>query len=100
MEFNHVHINCFNKLVFFTKFGEEEDSRFISANQVEEFLKDEVFAIFASLKVKIKDEIVDLPVVHEFSDVFLDDISNFPPEREVAFAIDLVPDTRPVSMAS
>ncbi|XP_050878180.1 uncharacterized protein LOC127081998 [Lathyrus oleraceus] len=32
------------------------------------------------------------------AEVFLDDISNFPLEGEVEFAIDLVPGTRPVSM--
>lgn len=31
--------------------------------------------------------------------MFLDDINNLPPERKVEFAINLVPDTSPVSMA-
>ena len=41
----------------------------------------------------------DLPIVSEFPDVFPDDISDLPPEREVEFAVDLVPGTSPVSMS-
>lgn len=37
-------------------------------------------------------------MVSEFPEVFLDDMSEFPPKREVEFTIDLVPGTRPVSM--
>lgn len=34
-----------------------------------------------------------------FPEVFLDDINNFSPEREVEFDIDLLPGTSPMSMA-
>jgi len=37
--------------------------------------------------------------VKEFLEVFPDEILDVPPEREVEFAIDLVPGTKPVSMA-
>ncbi|MCI65925.1 RNA-directed DNA polymerase (Reverse transcriptase), partial [Trifolium medium] len=40
-----------------------------------------------------------LPVVCEFANVFPDDISNLPPEREVEFSINVVPGTSPISMA-
>lgn len=43
--------------------------------------------------------IIDILVVCEFSEVFLEDISDLPPEHEVEFAIDLVHDTSHVSMA-
>ncbi|XP_050916580.1 uncharacterized protein LOC127131707 [Lathyrus oleraceus] len=59
----------------------EEDSRFIFSNQLKKLLKDEaqVLSMFASLKVKTEDVIVKLPMVYRFSDVFPDDISDFPP---------------------
>jgi len=38
----------------------------------------------------------DLSVVQEFPEVFPDDITELPPEREVEFAIDLVPGTSPI----
>ncbi|XP_073133562.1 uncharacterized protein [Henckelia pumila] len=39
----------------------------------------------------------DFPVVNEFSDVFLDEILDFPPIREVEFGIELMPGTSPIS---
>ncbi|XP_016168123.1 uncharacterized protein LOC107610604 [Arachis ipaensis] len=40
-----------------------------------------------------------IPVVCEFPEVFLDDIDEFPPNREVEFAIELVPGAGPISSA-
>ncbi|PNY03074.1 retrotransposon-related protein [Trifolium pratense] len=48
--------------------------------------------MFASLKLEGKYEVSELPVVCEFADVFSDDVSNLPPEREVEFTIDLALD--------
>ena len=38
-------------------------------------------------------------VVNEFMDVFLEDLSGLPPDRDVEFAIDLLPGTAPISKA-
>ena len=40
----------------------------------------------------------EIPVVREFPDVFPDDIVGLPPDREVAFTIDLIPGTEPISI--
>ena len=40
----------------------------------------------------------DIPIVKEFPDVFPDDISCLPPDREVEFTIDLIPRTEPISI--
>ena len=40
----------------------------------------------------------DVPVVRDFLDVFPDDLLGLPPEREIDFPIDLVPDTSPISL--
>ena len=53
----------------------------------------------ASLKESSEKGIVDLPIVQKFPEVFLNDITELPPEREVEFAIDLVPGTSPISIA-
>jgi hypothetical protein len=42
-------------------------------------------------------EICDIPVVCEFSDMFLDDLPGLPPDREVEFIIELKPGTAPIS---
>ena len=44
-------------------------------------------------------ELDSIRVVRDFPDVFPDDLPDLPPEREVDFAIDLVPDTAPISKA-
>ncbi|WVZ81255.1 hypothetical protein U9M48_028649 [Paspalum notatum var. saurae] len=38
-----------------------------------------------------------IPVVSDFSDVFLEELPRLPPDRDVEFAIELVPSTAPVS---
>ena len=40
----------------------------------------------------------DIPIVKEFPDVFPDDISGLPPDREVEFTIDLITGTEPISI--
>ncbi|MCI73839.1 cellular nucleic acid-binding protein, partial [Trifolium medium] len=57
----------------------------------------EVFAMFATLKLEGETKMEEFPVACEFPDVFPGDVSDVPPEREVEFAIDLIPDTSPIS---
>ena len=40
----------------------------------------------------------DIPIVQEFPDVFPDDISGLPPDREVQFTINLIPGNEPISI--
>ncbi|WMV45323.1 hypothetical protein MTR67_038708, partial [Solanum verrucosum] len=42
--------------------------------------------------------IESVPVVNEFFDVFPNDLPGVPPEREIDFGIDLLPDTQPISI--
>ena len=41
--------------------------------------------------------LLDIPVVCEFSDVFLDELPGLPPDRDVEFKIELLPGTAPIS---
>ncbi|MCI36648.1 cellular nucleic acid-binding protein, partial [Trifolium medium] len=97
--FNRVHINCCKKTVVFLK--PEEELHLMSGKDVSESLKEhaEMFMMFASLKLEGGVKMEELPIVNEFPDVFPEDISDVPPEREVEFTIDLVPGTSPISMA-
>nr|GEX88013.1 hypothetical protein [Tanacetum cinerariifolium] len=45
-------------------------------------------------------ELGDIPVVRDFSDVFLKDLSGLPPQRQVEFRIDLIPGATPVAKSS
>ena len=40
----------------------------------------------------------DIPIIKEFPDVFPNDISGLPPDREVEFTINLIPETEPISI--
>ncbi|GAU42762.1 hypothetical protein TSUD_239250 [Trifolium subterraneum] len=97
--FNQVHINCCEKTVIFPK--SEESLSLMKGEELKESLNDhgELFMVFGSLKLEGGIKLEELPVVSEFSDVFPEDISDLPPEREVEFSIDLVPGTSPISMA-
>lgn len=55
--------------------------------------------LLATLEAKDNLVIGDLAVVCDFPDVFPEEVNELPPEREVKFSIDLVPGTRPISMA-
>ena len=44
-------------------------------------------------------KLADIPVVCEFSDIFPEELLGLPPDREIEFDIDLIPDTRPISKA-
>ncbi|TYK08793.1 retrotransposon protein, putative, Ty3-gypsy subclass [Cucumis melo var. makuwa] len=48
-----------------------------------------------SSKLKLE----DIPVVREFPDVFPEELSGLPPDREIEFSIDLVSGTAPISQA-
>lgn len=101
IELNHVQINYFDNTMLFSKLEENTDSRFLFVGQVEMTLRenDQVLMMFESLRVEKDMTASDMPVVCEFLDVFFEDICDLPLEREVEFAIDLVPYIIPVSMA-
>ncbi|KAH0719580.1 hypothetical protein KY285_015611 [Solanum tuberosum] len=54
--------------------------------------------------VRVKDSsfktatLESVPVVNEFPEVFPNDLPGVPPEREIDFGIDLLPDTQPISI--
>src|ERR1044072_6345219 len=58
-----------------------------------------MFSLIATLSMENQAIIDELEVVREFPEVFPNEIPDVPPEREFEFGIDLVPGTRPVSMA-
>lgn len=74
---------------------------FLSARQVNESVAEGavMFMLLATLEVKDKLVIGELVVVCDFPYVFPEEVNELPPEREVEFSIDLVPGTRPISMA-
>ena len=56
-----------------------------------------IYAILALNEKGVDEGLECLPVVKEFADVFLEDLPGMPPERELEFAIDLKPGTKPIA---
>ena len=50
-----------------------------------------------SLNVLPLPDLEDVPVVRDFPDVFLEELSGMPPDRAVEFIVDLIPGTDPSS---
>jgi len=98
---NLVLLKCFDKSVVFDDSRVSKDMMLISANQVVTSLKEDaqVYMILSSLEVETKVFMCDLPVVREFPEVFPEDISSLPPEKEIEFSIDLVPSAGPIFVA-
>uniref|UniRef100_A0A2N9GE10 RNA-directed DNA polymerase n=1 Tax=Fagus sylvatica TaxID=28930 RepID=A0A2N9GE10_FAGSY len=100
----HASVDCFEKEVVFRPPGELEfrfkGSRLpslphmISALRANRLLRKGCQGFLASVVdlQKKELEIEDIPVVREFPDVFPEDLPGLPPDREVEFSIDLVPD--------
>jgi len=97
-----VNINCLTKSITFSKKVDEVGGKFLTAKQVKKSLDGEgsVFMMLASLKESCEKGVGDLPVVREFPDVLLDDITDLPPKRDVEFEIYLVLGRSPTSIAS
>src|ERR1044072_3115956 len=100
LEFNQVHINCFEKTVIFPEEVSVEDVT-MSVKQMNSAVNDGdvVFMLYSAIEAERKVKSDGLPVVNEFPEVFPEDVSELPPEREGEFTIDLIPGTSPVSMA-
>ncbi|KAA0041109.1 hypothetical protein E6C27_scaffold128G00120 [Cucumis melo var. makuwa] len=114
MDFLFAHyasMDCHRKEVVFRKPGFAEvvfrgmrkavSRSLISVLKAEKLLRKGCTAFLAHIVVvqreKLKPE--DVPVVKEFLDVFPDDLSGLPPDREIEFTIELLPETAPISQA-
>ncbi|GLT29333.1 hypothetical protein SLA2020_042070 [Shorea laevis] len=102
-------IDCHRKWVTFNIPGEPEFSfqgsgsfappMLISALQAQKYLVNGCQGFLVSVidTSSVTSRLEDIPVVCEFPDVFPKDLPGLPPDREVEFAIDLVPGTGPIS---
>ena len=57
------------------------------------------YVLLTSIEDKKEFDVSRIPVVRDFLDVFPEEVPGLPPVREVEFNIELVPGTRPISIA-
>ncbi|MFS7922398.1 putative nucleotidyltransferase, Ribonuclease H [Helianthus anomalus] len=111
---NHAEVVCFEKMIRFSLangdqlcvYGETASKglKLMSCIQASKYLRKEYRAFLANIVVaekekKRKFEVKDVPVVHEFPQVFPDDLPGLPPRRDIDFHIDLIPGANPVAKA-
>ncbi|KAL4022940.1 hypothetical protein IC575_016686 [Cucumis melo] len=108
---NHASIDCSRKKVAFKplsmasfKFkgeGSRSLPKVISTMRASKLLSQGTWSILASV-VDTREVDVSLssePVVRDYPDVFPEELPGLPPHREIEFAIELEPDTVPISRA-
>ena len=104
-------LDCSYKRIVFQKLGEEEftfqcpktrfDKFFISALKVSRMIKRGCETFLASVVMDnvVDKSVKDVEVVKEFENVFSEDLSGLPPDREIEFSIDLLLGSSLVSIA-
>ena len=58
----------------------------------------EAYLAYVIDTVKARPSVSDIPTVSDFSDVFPKELPGLPPQREIEFAIDVVPGATPASI--
>ncbi|KAA0067812.1 reverse transcriptase [Cucumis melo var. makuwa] len=108
---DYASMDCHRKEVVFRKPGFVEvvfrgmrkvvSRSLISVLKAEKLLRKGCTAFLAHILVvhREKLKLEDVPVVKEFLDVFPDDLSGLPPNREIEFTIELLLGTTPISQA-
>jgi hypothetical protein len=102
---NTVYIGCAEKNLFIPTEVSAE-SRALTAllqntHQMIQYLSpsNKCFNIMFTINPEPNISLSDIPIVNEYTDVFLEDVMSLQPEREVDFSIDLVPGSQSISVA-
>nr|KYP38557.1 hypothetical protein KK1_040183 [Cajanus cajan] len=95
---NHVLLNCVEKSVMFSY---SKDLSILLSNPIRKFSWSKVqgYLILSSIEAKVEVDLKNILVVQNFPEVFPIDIPGLPSDKEIEFSIELMPRTRPISMA-
>jgi len=68
LEYNHVHINCFSKSVYFSSAEEESGAKFLSTKKLKQLERDGIvmFSLISSLFIENQAAIDKLQVMCDF----------------------------------
>ena len=102
---HHATMHCYRKEARFYKPGEIEvvfywlrkilPNNIMIAMKASKMLR-KSYQGYLAYAIEVRDSgsrLEDIPVVREFSDVFPEDLSGIPPDREIDFQIELTPET-------
>ncbi|XP_076955618.1 uncharacterized protein LOC143630508 [Bidens hawaiensis] len=111
LTFNHAEVVCFEKFIRITLengcilnvFCDTPMFKLnlMSCFQAQHYLRMKYVTFLALVVEKERKEkkISDISIVHDFPDVFPDDVTGLPPVRQVEFRVDLIPGSNPVAKA-
>nr|GEZ41909.1 hypothetical protein [Tanacetum cinerariifolium] len=76
--------------------------KIISCIKARKYIKNgcELFLAQVTGTVSKEKRVEDVPIIHDFPEVFLEDLPGLPPPRQVEFHIDLIPGATPVARAT
>ncbi|GKB07212.1 putative reverse transcriptase domain-containing protein [Tanacetum coccineum] len=105
---NNAEIMCNKKMVrILSPSGEtiyvyrdrkENELGIISMMMANKYMKKGCVAYLAyTIYAQAEKQVVDVPIVREYLDVFPEDLPSIPPDRQVKFIIDLVPGAAPIA---
>ncbi|XP_027364515.1 uncharacterized protein LOC113871618 [Abrus precatorius] len=84
-------------LIFGTKVS--ESAKLLGPDPLENVMSAKAFMVLFSIETEKEMKPEYIPVVRDFLEVFPDDVTKLPPEREIEFTIDLIPGVNPISVA-
>ncbi|XP_017438401.2 uncharacterized protein LOC108344477 [Vigna angularis] len=95
---NRILIDCGEKKLVFS---EEEETVLLSSGQLKQELVEGAccFLVLLHMAIEQSGHGLDHSIVSDFLDVFPEEVSGLPPQREVEFLIDLVPKAGPLSIS-
>ncbi|XP_028807167.1 uncharacterized protein LOC114761882 [Neltuma alba] len=99
---NDAILDCRRKTISLpVAFASSSGPQLLSLVQVEKCIRKgcQAYMVFFSVHTIAEKGVEEIAVVSEFSDVFPEEITGLPPEREVEFSIDLALGTEPISKA-
>ncbi|XP_061340226.1 uncharacterized protein LOC133286788 [Gastrolobium bilobum] len=99
---NCVVIDCHNKSIIFTKESDlPSESLFLSTSQLKKSLlgRAQGYVLFNLSEAKVKPNATNIAIVSEYSEVFPDEITGLPPNKEIEFSTDIIPRVGPISIA-
>ncbi|XP_025628276.1 uncharacterized protein [Arachis hypogaea] len=101
---NQVLLDCFERSIWFMLEGKNRavvaTGYYLNSVMVHYSRKEcQGYILFAANALGDAQNLDQIPVVKDFLEVFPEDIPEFPPQKEIEFAIELVPRAGPVSIA-
>ncbi|GJW88868.1 putative reverse transcriptase domain-containing protein [Tanacetum coccineum] len=108
LSYNNAEIMCNKKMVrilspggetiYVYGYQKENELGIISMMKANKYMKKGCVAYLAYIiDAQAEKQVVDVPIVREYLDVFSEDLPGIPPNRQVEFRIDLVPGAAPIA---